>query len=111
MWFSFLAQLRGKNDVALFHFTMRAWPVARSNAWHLRCCLRRKANKRTTGFIVLHVIRCLQTLCTARAAALWLMAAARKGLWSEHFFNHLLLNQYISARAAQSWDTDSRLAV
>ena len=38
-------------------------------------------------------------------------AAARKGLWSEHFFNHLLLNQYISARAAQSRDTDSRLAV
>ena len=109
MWFSFLAQLRGKNDVALFHFTMRAWPVARSNAWHLRCCLRRKANERTTGFIVLHVIRCLQTLCTARAAALRLLRA--KGSGQSIFFNHLLLKQYISARAAQSWDTDSRLAV
>ena len=61
VWFSFLAQLRGKNDVALFHFTMRAWPVARSNSWHLRCCL--------------HLTRCLRTL---RARLL----RAREGPWS-----------------------------
>ena len=33
----------------------------------------------TTGLIVLHVIRCLQTLCTSRAAALRLLRAKGSG--------------------------------